>query len=234
MISVIIPAFRADRFIGECLASITGQYDGDEILVGVDGCPATSAAARALMPAYPHLRVFDFPKNNGPYVVRNTLAYAARGSLLIFFDADDVMLPGFVAWTAGQSGRESAIRYLFRTKYESHPGRVREICGPTGANGVFAIRHLSFRELGGFNAWPCSADSEFHMRCVRRFGPPVVSPRPLFVYRKHAGSLTMRAETSSSSMTRRHYRSIVRRMRVNGFTETYIKPTFAAATEVKR
>lgn len=234
MISVVIPAFRADAFLRPCIASVAAYGRADEILVGVDGCPGTLKAAKALMPEFPTLRVFDFPTNNGPYPVRNTLAWAASGPMLIFFDADDAMLPGLGEWVAGLSYRECAIRFLFKTIYTNIPGRVREICGPTGANGVFAIRKESFTKLGGFRPWRCSADSEFHMRCDKEFGPPVVSPRALFVYRKHPGSLTMRPATNSSSHTRRNHRFAVRQMKQSGRFNTVIVPTFAPFTEVPR
>ena len=222
-------------FIGECLESVRAQECVPiEIMVGVDGCQATLDAVIPLMAAYPELRVLAFPKNNGPYVVRNTLAQRCTGDFLIFFDADDLMLPGLITWTIGHTDKAVAIRYLFRTEYIHAIGRCREICGRQGANGVFGIRRDSFERLGGFHAWPCSADSEFHLRCVKEFGPPVVSPRALFVYRKHAGCLTVKKATNSQSLTRVRYRAMVRRQRADGNFKTAITPTFGKAVEVLR
>jgi len=116
--SVVIPAFEARAFIEECLVSVIFQpqfrmADDYEILVGVDGCPATLERVKQIRSRYPALRLFWFPKNSGPYIVRNTLAYQARGEFLIFFDADDVMLPGLAAWCERNINHPGVVHFTY-------------------------------------------------------------------------------------------------------------------------
>ena len=83
MISVIIPAYKATKFIDECLDSIKGV----EILVGVDSCQET---LDHLIPRK-NIRLFFFTKNVGPYVIKNSLVDEATHDNILFFDADDVL-----------------------------------------------------------------------------------------------------------------------------------------------
>lgn len=101
VISIIIPAFdEADR-IGGQLAALAAQIPGDDCEVIVadngsrDGTPAVVASWSDRLP----VRVVDASARRGPAAARNDAARVARGDLLVFVDADDVVLPGFVdAW----------------------------------------------------------------------------------------------------------------------------------------
>ena len=86
MITVIIPAYQAVKYIDECIASLKGA----EILVGIDNCKET----------FDHLvdrtdvKTFYFTQNIGPYVIKNTLVDEASNDKILFFDADDILAEG--------------------------------------------------------------------------------------------------------------------------------------------
>jgi glycosyltransferase involved in cell wall biosynthesis len=233
--SVLIPAWRAERFLEECLRSVVAQSRfgtaGDyEVLVGVDGCEATLAKARAMRAEVPALRVLSSPTNLGPYIVRNTLAYAARGEFLIFFDADDVMLPGLVEWCEANREHLGLVQFRFVMVYGGARGRVPF---PNGASGAFGIRRESFERLGGFKPWRCAADSDFRKRALRALGPAVLSPRPLFDYRKHAGSITSRPETAGNSRLRRVYHKMTSKEQAMRNGNLRVEPVFGRLEEVE-
>ena len=94
VISVIIPAYNAEKFIDRSLSSVLNQtYNNIEIIVVNDG---SSDSTQAI--------VKDFQKNNGNIVLinkdnggvssaRNLGIENAKGEYVVFLDADDVLLP---------------------------------------------------------------------------------------------------------------------------------------------
>jgi glycosyltransferase involved in cell wall biosynthesis len=227
--SVIIPAFQAQTFIEECLTSIIFQpqfrmADDYEILVGVDGCPATMERLKQIRARYSALRLFWFPENRGPYIVRNTLAYQARGEFLIFFDADDVMFPGLAEWCERNINHRGVVHFTY---WRIRGGGRPNLLITKGAAGVFGIRKESFLQVGGFKPWRCAADAEFHPRAERAIGRPVISEAPLFEYRKHPGCLTSQPETAGNSKLRANYHAITRREYAARPFVTRVNPVFS-------
>jgi len=91
-----MPAYNAERYIGEALESIRGQMDDLEVLVVDDGSKdATVKAAEAFAGAF-DLTVLR-QANAGPSAARNLAIRRARGRYCAFLDADDLMLPGRLA-----------------------------------------------------------------------------------------------------------------------------------------
>lgn len=96
LISVIIPAFNAERYIGQALESVGSQnYQNWEILVTNDGGTDNTSrivaefAQRTSQP----VRVLEHEQNLGLSAARNTAMRAARGECIAFLDADDFWLP---------------------------------------------------------------------------------------------------------------------------------------------
>lgn len=96
LISVIIPAFNAERYIGQALESVRSQtYQNWEILVtndgGTDGTSHIVAefAQRTSQP----VRVLEHEQNSGLSAARNTAMRVARGDYIAFLDADDFWRP---------------------------------------------------------------------------------------------------------------------------------------------
>jgi glycosyltransferase involved in cell wall biosynthesis len=92
LVSVIVPAFNAERFIGECLASLVAQaYANTEIIVVDDG--STDGTAELVKNEFTTVR-YLYQENSGTCSrPRNAGAKLARGEFIGFFDADDVMQP---------------------------------------------------------------------------------------------------------------------------------------------
>jgi glycosyltransferase involved in cell wall biosynthesis len=91
LVSIIMPAFNAERFIGEAIISVLAQtYDNWELLIVNDGSTdATSAVIASFTD--PRIRVFH-QINKGIGSARNLGLDHVRGSLLCGLDSDD-MLP---------------------------------------------------------------------------------------------------------------------------------------------
>jgi glycosyltransferase involved in cell wall biosynthesis len=90
-VSVIIPAYNAERTIGRALDSVFAQTRlPDEVLVVDDGSP--HSLATALRPFGDRVRVLRQP-NGGAASARNRGIEQTHGRLIAFLDADDYWYP---------------------------------------------------------------------------------------------------------------------------------------------
>lgn len=91
MISVIIPTYNCDKYIGEALDSVIRQtYTDYEIIVIDDG---STDSTRAVIENNYHTVRYYYLENSGVAAARNFGISKARGELIAFLDADDVWLP---------------------------------------------------------------------------------------------------------------------------------------------
>jgi glycosyltransferase involved in cell wall biosynthesis len=92
LVSVVIPAFNARHFLRESLESVQVQtYPRIETVVVDDG--STDNTAEWLASEFPQIRCVRQRNSGACSAPRNAGAYVATGSVLVFLDADDVMLP---------------------------------------------------------------------------------------------------------------------------------------------
>ena len=87
-VSVIVPAYAQEAFLGRCLDSIAAQsYEGSvEVIVVDDGSPDDSAAIARAHKSSPQVIEKD---NGGVSSARNAGIVASTGEYLAFLDADD-------------------------------------------------------------------------------------------------------------------------------------------------
>jgi glycosyltransferase involved in cell wall biosynthesis len=92
-VSVIIPAFNAERYIEAAIASILAQsYTDFEVLVIDDG--STDGTAEKIKSLQADVRVrYFYQANQGPSAARNYGVALAAGRLLTCMDADDISHP---------------------------------------------------------------------------------------------------------------------------------------------
>ena len=90
-ISVIIPAYNADKFIRGCIESVQAQSFSDaEIIVVDDGSTdATAETVKTLAETHENLRLVQHPENRGLFSARITGVEASAGEYIAFVDADD-------------------------------------------------------------------------------------------------------------------------------------------------
>lgn len=94
LVSVVIPVFAGERFLGETLDSVAAQsYANVETIVVDDGSPDRSAQIAS---AQPGVRVLREP-HRGVAAARNAGVAAAGGELIAFLDQDDLWQPSKLA-----------------------------------------------------------------------------------------------------------------------------------------
>ncbi len=216
-ISVVIPCYNAERYIGATLRSVLAQGLPDiEVIVVDDGSNDGSAdMVRSGFPGVTLLR----QANQGVAAARNHGIEQARGDWIAFVDADDIWLPGKLAAQLAllQAHPDARIAYTawqvwHSTEPEPTPGLLAELAAGAddvprwaGASGwiypellldcmvwtstVLAQRAL-LRDLGGFDAGlRIGEDYDLWLR-ASRVTPILRVPRPFALYRLHPASIT--------------------------------------------
>jgi len=205
-VSVVIPCYNEERFIGKALEQLADQFESDryEIIV-VDGLSddRTRAVIDEFRKRRPDLAVLlvDNPARNIPTALNLGIA-AARGSIIARMDAHAVPSNGYIrrcvevlqAGTAGAVGMPCMVRPGADTLVAraiaaavSHPfgiGDAKYRLGPGGPaqEAVDTVAFACFRkslwkELGGYNeSLHANEDYDFNYR-VRRSGRQVILDR---------------------------------------------------------
>lgn len=170
MISIVVPARNATGTLPDLLQALASQaaarppgLEGWEVIVADNGSTdGTARLARQWGDRLP-LRVVDASRHEGAAAARNLGAANAKGHLLAFVDADDVVLDGWLATLAeaAVAGTEFATGPMLRFRCDDPlPNRSRTSSRPPvhlgflpyagGANLAIArsllVRHGGFDE----------------------------------------------------------------------------------------
>ena len=90
LVSVVIPAYNAKRFLPEAIESVLAQdHEPVEVIVVDDGSTDGTAEVAGAYPVHVIRQA-----NGGQAAARNAGVAASRGDLVAFLDADDLWFPG--------------------------------------------------------------------------------------------------------------------------------------------
>jgi glycosyltransferase involved in cell wall biosynthesis len=161
MISVVLPARNAADVLGGQLEALCAQsYRGEWEVIVADNRSTddTAAVARRWVGRLPRLRVVPAATTRGPGAARNVAVKSACGDLLAFCDADDRVVPEWLA-AFERALREAdvvagAIDITTLADPPEDPPRyfTSEMFGwlPAGLGASLAARRVAFEGLGGF------------------------------------------------------------------------------------
>lgn len=118
LVSVVVPVYNVERYVGECLESILAQtHRRLEVVVVDDGSPDRSIdVVNAIAARDRRVRVVR-QENAGLGAARNTGVRNARGAMLCFVDSDDTVPPNAVEAMLSsltRSGSDFAVGSLVR------------------------------------------------------------------------------------------------------------------------
>lgn len=106
-ISIIIPAYNAEKYIENCINSILNQdFDDYEIILVNDGSTDKTAKLCEKFISNNHF-VYIEQENQGQGSARNRGIDAAAGEWLVFLDADDDMNPGALKCISDEIDRKN-------------------------------------------------------------------------------------------------------------------------------
>lgn len=223
LVSIIVPVYNAEIYLGPCLESIRAQTCGDfEVLLVNDGSTDGSAALCAAAARVDRrIRFIDQP-NGGVSSARNAALSCARGRYLQFADADDRLAPsatGTLAHAAEATGADLVLSHFYRVDGERQARRghikgervltrqefAREMV-KAPANYYYGVlwnklyrRSIVERQSIRFErevAW--GEDFLFNLEYIRHVRLAAAVPEPLYYYYKRPGSLV----TSQATLRR--------------------------------
>lgn len=128
LVSIIIPIYNAEKYIGTMLDSILGQtYDLlDVILVNDGSTDETKRICMSYVKRDPRIRYLE-QDNRGPSAARNRGLACAKGTYVLFADADDFIPAKAI---------EKLIKSAVETKADVVVGCFGEIRQPNGVHYI--------------------------------------------------------------------------------------------------
>lgn len=213
LVSIVIPAYRSDKYIGKTLDAIGRQtYANWEVLVVEDGSTgATRAIVEEFAKNFPRNRIrYDRnDRNLGPTATRNRGVSNARGSYIAYVDADDFWAPEHLDVNVAaleSSGKD--IAYSAMLLFDDQTNQVLGVVGPDPnelatfprslfARGYVCVSTIVMRRkvaaaVGPWNETLSHGDDyEYWLRCVvtdQKF--QYVNGSTSYYRKNHGGNLT--------------------------------------------
>lgn len=196
IVSVIIPAYNAEQYIAETLASVVNQTLKDiEVIVVDDGSKDNTAQAVSAFPDVRYVR----KTNGGVSAARNHGASLATGEYLAFLDADDIWHPDKLrqqVQALSQHPESDLCRTNSSTKSESlaqfrqakistdadyivEPDLAPSFLEPYFTTSTVMVRRSAFDRVGGFDPkLRIAEDIDFYLR--------VLAPAPTVLFMKES------------------------------------------------
>ena len=202
LVSVVIPVYNGERFLGEAIDSIRAQsYRPLEIIVVDDGSTdGTARVAKSYSPV-----VYVYQANSGQAAARNHGVELASGEFLAFLDADDVWMPDKLSRQMAAIASDPNLDSVF--------GNAEQFLEP-GTSGVLPpafhvlpaqlpsamlIRREKFQQVGGYlPGWKVAEAVDWYARALE-FGLKM-STLDRVVYRRriHGGNVTLQKEGATA------------------------------------
>lgn len=204
-VSVIVPVYRTERYLGQCLASVAAQTCPEWECVVVDDGSEDPEAIDTL--ARQHLGrrgSVVHQENQGLPAARNRGIAAASGDLILCLDSDDTIAPVYIDKTRAPMDHDPELAVV--CCWTQHTGLRSDVLRPGSLElfwllqrNLFPVtalfRRRIWEEVGGFDEGMKTGheDWEFWIRVAlagNRFG---CVPEPLFHYRLRPGSMVAHA-----------------------------------------
>ena len=204
-VSVLMPAFDRERFIGEAIESVLAQTFRDFELVVVDDGSRDGTVRVVESHRDPRIRLERMGENRGIAAARNRALALARGRYVALLDSDDVAHPrrleqqvrflrehprhalvGSWAQRIDEEGRRRAVR---RFPCSSREVRARLLFGRCFTNTSVMARRDVLARFPYDETLPVGEDLDLWARILREWEGANL-PRVLAFYREHPDRTT--------------------------------------------
>lgn len=218
-VSVIIPAYNAERFILETIQSLQRQTFIDFEIIVVDDGSTDQTVFLVTQIEEPRLRVLSVD-HQGLSATRNRGVAASQSKFVAFLDADDLWMPdtlkSYVEALTANSAADLSYGWTYFWNYDlKNSSDAIKLISPsaTGVNAYRAmlernivgngsnifVRRSAFDAVGGFDqTLTHGEDWEFCFRVALQ-GEVALVPQPLVYYRQHSTSICSDFEPAKTS-----------------------------------
>lgn len=214
-LSIIISTYKNTQYLDDCFNSIIESIGNKtvEVLIGIDSC--MESYNFVLGKTYPsNFKFYFFKKNNGPYIVFNSLSKISKSDNIMFFGSDDIMDKNMVGDVIDGLNGYDCVKPVY---IDFKDGDIININSKKYlGEGVFGVKKSIFNYLNGFEPWMCAADSDFMGRLYKNRYKLRYTNRINFYRRIHKNGLTSRPDTGMSSPLRAQYAKLSRNKKVAG------------------
>ena len=201
LVSILIPCFNAEKYVGEAIDSaLTQTYSNVEVVVIDDG--STDGSLEVIRSFGERIR-WESGSNRGGCEARNRALALARGEFIQFLDADDILYPDKLACQLPELIEDRAD-FVFCVGDSFFPDGRRSFGklypSPTGYDPlIYCLSHTittnavlhrrtKLESVGGFReGLPRAQEWDLHVRLGAIGVRLSQSSRALFVIRRHPG-----------------------------------------------
>lgn len=197
-VSVIVPAYNQERFIGRCLRSLLAQTmprNKYEIIVVDDG--STDRTPYALELFHDAIKLIRNYENKGLPASLNLAIEASKSPYIIRVDSDDYVNTNFLNimhFFLEQNPQIDAVACDYVVVDDKENVLSRENCleNPIACGLMFKKNHLI--DIGLYDeSFRCHEDIELRHRFEKKYAVSRVE-LPLYRYRRHSDNLTNNEE----------------------------------------
>lgn len=209
-LSIIIPVYNVEKYVGRCLKSCLEQdFDDYEIVIVNDGTPDNSMdVVKDIALRHPNIRIIN-RLNGGLSAARNTGLAEAKGDYVWFVDSDDRIETNCIGQLVSKADNDRLDVLCFGLKLEYPDGNCmvrnikHEIDGkvyrgedficrvemPPAAWAAIYRREFLIRNTLKFYEGILHEDQEFTPRAYCLADKIAYVNRPLYYYNQRAGSI---------------------------------------------
>lgn len=208
-ISVTIPVYNCERYLGDAIESVLAQsYQPIEIIVIDDGSTDGSATVADRFEV-----AYRWQPHSGVGAARNRGVGLATGEFLAFLDADDLWVESKLERQMAALGQDPELDMVF--------GRVEQFVSPELAPaaarpsrnvgralegphaGTLLIRRESFHQVGDFaTCWQIGEFVDWYARAMEAGLKSWMLPKVVLRRRQHHTNLGIRKRSSQTDYVR--------------------------------
>jgi glycosyltransferase involved in cell wall biosynthesis len=216
-VSVIVPCFNLESYLPDALNSVLAQTFPDwECIIVDDGSKDNSCeVAKDYIVKDSRFRLFT-QENAGVSFARNRGVRESGGEYLLFLDADDILLPDYMAKAVAILDRDQSIKVVsgqaqqfgkgvHTRKMTLPPFSMEQLIAQNCLYVTSFVRREVFDTAGGFcKDFPFGwEDWDFWLSALKEDGDAIVLPEIVFRYRQRKDSRNRDFSTEDIRQMRR-------------------------------
>jgi glycosyltransferase involved in cell wall biosynthesis len=228
-IAIIIAAYDCAEYIIKCINSVKNQYRVPgwqyDLRIGIDGCRKTAEILKENK-----IKFYWSEKNVGAYIMRNSLISLGKADIYSYFDADDVMLQGYIRYQINIINNVHQAVLLAKFQCDKNLKFIKSSKPIIETGGAIAFTHEIWKALGGYYGHRCAGDTDF-MERIKMAGFKIYeSLAGMYLRRRHLKSLTKSGITRYGGAYRKKVWAEMCWNREQGIIK--IKPTIVKLEEI--